>query len=93
MEITLNINIPDEIVAALKNGTGEQVGRVLLELAAIKLYEDERITSRDVQEMLGFDDREELFEFFKQHDVRDPSFTMEELERGRATMAALLNKQ
>jgi hypothetical protein len=93
MEITLTANIPDEVVAALKNGTCEQLGRVLLELAAIKLYEDDRITSRDVQEMLGFEDREELFEFFKRHDVRDPSFTFEELERGRATMAALLNKR
>ncbi len=93
MEITLTANIPDEVAAALQNGTGEQIGRVLLELAAIKLYEDDRITSRDVQEMLGFEDREELFEFFKRYNVRDHSFTMDELERGRATMATLLDKR
>ena len=40
----------------------------------------------------GFADREELFAFFKANDVRDHSFTIEELERGRATMVALLNK-
>jgi hypothetical protein len=93
MEITLTANIPDEVAAALKNGTGAEIGRVLLELAAIKLYEDERISSRDVQEMLSFEDREQLYEFFKHYNVRDPSFTMEELERGRATMAALLDKR
>ena len=79
------------MIAAIENGTPEQIGRVLLELAAIKLYEDERITSRGVQEMLGFEDREELFEFFKQHDVRS-KITPELLERERATAAALFGE-
>lgn len=91
MEITLRANIPDEVVTALRNGTGEQIGRVLLELATIKLYEDDRITSRDVQDMLGFEDREELFEFFKRHDVRS-KITPELLEREGATAAALFGE-
>jgi hypothetical protein len=92
MEITLTASIPDEIAATLQNGTSAPVGRILLELAVIKLYENDRITSREVQEMLGFEDREELFEFFKRYDVRS-KYTIEDLERDRETLAALLDKQ
>ncbi|MGH9852134.1 MAG: UPF0175 family protein [Blastocatellia bacterium] len=90
MEIQLTI--PDEIAAELQNGSNTSLSRRLLELVAIKLYEADLVTSRQVQEMLGFESREELFAFFKAHDVRDHHFTMEELERGRATLAALLDK-
>lgn len=91
MEITLNATIPDDIAVVLQNGTGAPVGRILLELAAIKLYEDDAITGRQVMEILGFESREELFEFFKRHDVRSKA-TPELLERERATAAALFGE-
>lgn len=93
MEITLNTFIPDDIAADIQNGSTTPLARRLLELAAIKAHEAGLITSRQVQEMLGFADREELFAFFKANDVRDHSFTLVELERGRATMATLLDKR
>lgn len=93
MEITLNATIPDDIAADIQNGANTPLARRLLELAAIQAHQADLITSRQVQEMLGLADREELFAFFKANDVRDHSFTMEELERGRATMAALLSKR
>jgi hypothetical protein len=87
------LTIPDDVAAEIRNGGASSLSRRLLELLAIKLYEADIITSRQVQEMLGFEDREELFAFFKANDLRDHHFTMEELERGRATLAALLDKQ
>lgn len=93
MEITLQITIPDNVAADIQNGSSAPLARRLLELAAIRAYQADLITSRQVQEMLGFADREELFAFFKVNDVRDHHFTMEELERGRATMTALLDKR
>ena len=91
MEVTLMI--PDDVAADIRNGSDTTLSRRLLELIAIRAYQADLITSRQVQEMLGFADREELFAFFKANDVRDHQFTMEELERGRATMAALLGKR
>ena len=91
MEVTFTI--PDDVAADIRNGGNVSLSRLLLELAAIRAYQADLITSRQVQEMLGFADREELFAFFKANDVRDHHFTMEELERGRATMAALLGKR
>ena len=76
--------------SATSSVTFDQTGAYLLELAAIQAHEAGLITSCQVQEMLGLADREELFAFFKANNARDHSFTMEELERERATMAALL---
>jgi hypothetical protein len=64
------------------------LSRRLLELAAIQAHEAELITERDVMEMLGFECREELYEFFKAHDVRQ-KYTPEDWERERATAAAI----
>ena len=91
MEVTLTI--PDNVAAEIQNGSAQPLARRLLELAAIQAHLEGIITSREVQEMLGFKGREELFAFFKAHDVRDHTFTMEELESGRKTMAALLEKR
>ncbi len=91
MEITLTATIPDDIAAALQNGSSAPLGRILLELAAIQAYEADLITSREVQEMLGFESREELFEFFKRYSVPN-KVTPELLERERATAAALFGE-
>jgi len=40
---------------------------------------------------LGFEDREDLYQFFKRYDVRS-KYTIEDLERDRATLATILNK-
>ncbi len=93
MEITMNVTIPDDVAADIQNGSSAPLARRLLELAAIKAYEADMISSRQVREMLGFENREELFNFFKANDVRDPSFTLEDLEKGQAIFAALRNKQ
>jgi hypothetical protein len=87
MQITLTI--PDHVAAGIQNGSPMPLERRFLELAAIQAYESNLLTSREVQEMLGFEDREELFAFFKVNAVRDHSFTLEELERGRATIETL----
>jgi Uncharacterised protein family (UPF0175) len=85
------LSIPDDVAASIRNGSSVSLERRLLELAAIQAYEDDLITSREVQEMLGFEDREELFEFFKQYDVRS-KYTIEDLERDRETLSSILDK-
>ncbi len=87
MEVTLNI--PDDVAAEIQNGAGTSLSRRLLEFAAIKAYEADIITGRQVQEMLGFADREELYAFFKANDVRD-NYTIEELESDSAALDELL---
>jgi len=68
MEVTLTI--PDNVASEIQNGSQTPFSRRLLELVAIKAYEANFIDEWEVIEMLGFDGREELYEFFKQYDVR-----------------------
>ena len=64
----------------------------LLELAAIKAYEADLITKFQVQQMLGFKSRFDVDALFKAYDVRDHSFTLEELEKERELAARLFDK-
>lgn len=91
MEVTLTI--PDDVANEIQNGVATPLSRRLLELAAIKAYEADLITEWGVIDMLGLDGREELYEFLKRYDVRDQDYTVEELEAGKANLAALLEKQ
>ena len=89
MKITLTTTISDDTAMHLQVGSMTPLPRRLLELAAIKAHEANLITEREVMEMLGFEDREELYEFFKRYDVRS-KHTSEDFEKGRATLSALL---
>ena len=89
----LNIPIPSNIVEVLQNSSATPIDRQILELAAIQAYESELITGRQVMKMLGFESREELYALFKAYGLQDQSFTMEELEKGRETLSALLDNQ
>ncbi|MBS1787263.1 MAG: UPF0175 family protein [Acidobacteria bacterium] len=90
MEVT--IVIPDDVASEIQNGSTTPLSRRLLELAAIQAYESDLITKHQVKEMLGFESRFEVDALFKAYDLRDHSFTMEELERGRATAKALFGE-
>ncbi len=89
MEITLTI--PDEVAAEIQNSSSTPLPRRLLELAAIRAHEDDLITEREVMNMLGFGDREELYEFFKRYDVRS-KYTSEDFEKSGAALDELLRK-
>ncbi|HWX42658.1 MAG TPA: hypothetical protein VN345_16015 [Blastocatellia bacterium] len=67
MEVTLKI--PDDIAKEIRNGSDTPLERRVLELAVIQAHLSNLITEREVMEVLGFEDREELYEFFKRYDV------------------------
>jgi hypothetical protein len=84
------IQIPDEIAAAIRNGSNDPVSRRVLELTAIQAHEADLITEYEVMELLGFEDREELYAFFKQHDVRS-KYSIDDLNTDLATLSRLLD--
>jgi hypothetical protein len=84
--------IPETVAADIRNGSETPLPRRLLELAAIKAYEAGLITKFQVQEMLGFESRFDVDALFKTYDVRDRSFTIEELEQERELAARLFGQ-
>jgi len=83
------LDIPDDVAAAIRNGSDAPLARRLLELAAIQAHEADLITEHEVMEMLGFEDREELWEFFKRYDVRSKYTTEDFIREGEALEALL----
>jgi hypothetical protein len=58
------LSIPKAIAADIQNGGATSLARRLMEFAAIEAYESGIITEHHVTEMLEFESREELLEFF-----------------------------
>jgi hypothetical protein len=85
------LSLPDAVAAAIRNGSSDPLDRRLLEFATIQAHELDLITEREVMDTLGFEDREELYAFFKRYDVRS-NYTSEEMERDAAALKALLAK-
>jgi hypothetical protein len=88
MEVILNI--PDDVATGIINGSNTPLDRRLLELAAIQAHNADLITEQEVMEMLGFEDREELYQFFKRYDVRS-KYSAEDIEREGAALDELLS--
>lgn len=92
MEIVLTV--PDSAAPGLKelqNGSLAPLPRRILELATIRAYETGSIGEKQVMDILGLEDREELYAFFKANEVKS-GYTIEDLERDSAALAALLNR-
>jgi len=87
MEVTLKI--PDDIAKEIRNGGETPLDRRVLELAAIQAHLSNLINEREVMGVLGFQDREELYEFFKRYDVRS-KHTSEDFEASGTALADLL---
>jgi hypothetical protein len=92
MEVTFSTTIPDDVAAGIQNGSNAPLMQRLMELAAIKAYEAGLITKYQVQEMLGYETRFDVDALFKAYNVTDHSFTLDELDRERATAIALFGK-
>jgi len=83
MEVSLNI--PDNIATLLQTN-GESLSRIALEALAIEGYSSGKLSERNVMDLLGISSQEELYEFFKAHDVRQP-YTLEDFEKENDAMA------
>lgn len=80
------VHIPDEIAPQLQAG-GVDLSRQALEAIALEAYKSERITKKQLREMLGLT-RYQLDGFLKDRGVME-EYTWEDLERDRATFSRL----
>lgn len=83
----LIVPIPDEIVPQLQAG-GVDLSRQALEAFALDAYRNDRVTKKQLRDMLGFETRYELDGFFKAHGFYD-GYTFEEIQQQVETMKNL----
>ena len=86
----MTLQIPDDVAIGIQQSSNLPLERRLLQLAAIQAHFSDFITELEVMDMLGFEAREELYEFFKRYDVRS-KYTAEDFESERAALDKLLS--
>jgi hypothetical protein len=79
--MTITIEIPDELAAAL-TPSGRDLCRAALEAIALDGYRSDRLTEADVRQLLGFETRMEVHGFLKEHGAFLP-YTLQDLEHDR----------
>ena len=89
MQVT--VNIPDDLASQLIPA-GQDPARAVLEGALVQAYRENRISGHQLMTALGIETRYELDGFLKARQVWI-EYSLEELERDRATMERILSEK
>jgi hypothetical protein len=76
------ITLPDPIAEQLRTRWGQDLPRHILEMVALEGYRSGVLSAYQVQQMLGFEIRDEVYGFLKEHGV-PLRYTLEHLQRDR----------
>ena len=63
------LNVPDDVLVSLSSVDNAKLNRLILESLAIEGYRSELLTQRQVMGLLTFTVREELWQFFQEHNL------------------------
>ena len=85
--MNVNVEIPDDIAPRLTAG-GRDLSREALELMAAEAYRHNRITTPELQRLLGFETSYELDGFLKAHEIWI-EYTTEDAAREQRSMDRL----
>ena len=86
MVMQVTVELPESIAQQLQVN---DLARAALEALALEGYRSDRLTGRQVMEMLGLKSRFELDAFLKEHGVY-LDYTLEDLEQDRETLEGIL---
>lgn len=84
-DVQVQIELPDEIVGAFKDG---DLSRAALEALALEGYRSRRLGDGQVQRLLGFSTPMQVHAFLKEHGVY-LNYTIDDLEKDAATLERL----
>jgi hypothetical protein len=79
--MTITLELPEEIARHLAS-QWQDLSRVALESLALEAYRAHKLSTEQMRRLLGFDTREQLDGFLKQHDVW-LDYSLDDLERDR----------
>ncbi|SPF48848.1 conserved hypothetical protein [Candidatus Sulfopaludibacter sp. SbA4] len=80
--MNITVEIPDTIAGDLA-GEGRDPARAVLEAIALEGYRADRLSEYQVRQLLGFETRDEVDGFLKEHGAF-MQYTMEDVERDTA---------
>lgn len=85
MHVTLEL--PDELAQRIEAKWHDTLTHYARERPVMEAYRDDILSTREVQELLGLDDRFAVYDLCKKYDI--VLYTMEDLEQDRATARQL----
>jgi Uncharacterised protein family (UPF0175) len=85
MQVT--IELPDEVAQRIEAKWHDTLTHYARERLVMEAYRDDLVTTREVQELLGLDDRFAVYDLCKKYDI--VLYTLEDLEQDRATARQL----
>ena len=85
MQVT--IELPDEFAQRLRTRWQDTLAHYVRERLVMEAYRDDLLSTREVQELLGLDDRFAVYDLCKKYDI--VLYTLEDLERDRETAREL----
>jgi hypothetical protein len=85
MQVT--IDLPDEFAQRLQAKWQDTLAHYVRERLVMEAYRDDLLSTREVRELLGLDDRFAVYDLCKKYDI--VLYTLEDLEQDRATARQL----
>jgi predicted HTH domain antitoxin len=85
------VEIPDEFSRQILPA-GQDPSRALLEEAALKAFCENRVTTAELRQILGFDTRYQVDGFLKERGIDQGAYGPEDLEHDVQTMDRLRDK-
>jgi hypothetical protein len=79
----LTLDLPDELSSFL-SVSGRDLQRAAFEAIALEAYRERKLSTAQLRRILGFESRDELDGFLKQHEVW-LDYTWQDLEQDRET--------
>jgi Uncharacterised protein family (UPF0175) len=83
----VTIKPPDEFAQRLQANWQAPLPHIVRERLVMEAYRDDLLSTREVQELLGLDDRFAVYDLCKKYDI--VLYTLEDLERDRETAGQL----
>jgi hypothetical protein len=79
----VTIELPDEFAQRLQTKWQDTLTHYVRERLVMEAYRDDLLSTHEVQELLGLDDRFAVYDLCKKYDI--VLYTLEDLERDRET--------
>jgi hypothetical protein len=88
LEMDVGLHIPDDVAAQMRQATGPDIARHILEAYAIRAYQERTLGESQLRRLLDFDTRDEFEAFLAAHHVYR-NYTLDDLEHDRETARLL----
>lgn len=82
--MNVDLHIPDDVAAQIRQATGQDIARHILEEYAIRAYQEQTLGESQLRRLLSFDTRDEFEDFLAAHHVYR-NYTLDDLTQDRRT--------